>query len=173
MIFIFELFYSFFKIGLFGFGGGYSMISLIQKELELHGWLNIEEFIDVIAISQMTPGPIAINSGTFVGYQVSTVLGSLIATFAVVLPSFILVLLLAHYFNKVKKSTYVQDLLRYLRPTVIGLIIAASITIAKTSIVDISSVLIVLMVVFMMSKTRVHPILIIVLAGLSGALIYA
>ncbi|MFW6029655.1 MAG: chromate transporter [Halanaerobiales bacterium] len=172
LAFLLDLFNSFFKIGLFGFGGGYSMISLIQRELEVHGWLSMEEFIDVIAISQMTPGPIAINSGTFVGYQISTVFGSLTATIAVVLPSFILVLLLAHFFNNVKDSDYVQNLLKYLRPTVIGLIIAASFSIAKTSVVDLSSILIVLMVIFLMGKTRIHPILIIVLSGLSGVLIY-
>lgn len=168
-----ELYISFFKIGLFGFGGGYAMISLIQRELEKYGWLNMEEFIDVIAVAEMTPGPIAINSGTFVGFKISTVLGALTATIAVITPSIILVLILAHFFNKIKGSKYIDTVLGYLRPTVIGLIVTAAFTIAKTSIVDLASIIIAISVIILMVKTNIHPILVIILAGLSGMIIYA
>ncbi len=168
-----DIYLSFFKIGLFGFGGGYAMISLIQAELVNRRWIRLEEFIDIIAIAQMTPGPIAINSGTFVGYRVSTIFGSLVATIAVITPSFILVLILARYFHKVKDSNFIKNLLRYLRPTVIGLIVAAAITIAKTNVVDIRSLIILIAVILIMYKTEAHPILVIMLAGLSGAVIYA
>ncbi|NLV89566.1 MAG: chromate transporter, partial [Tissierellia bacterium] len=85
-----KLFISFFKIGAFSFGGGYAMLPLIKEEIiDVHGWLTNTEFIDIIAISEMTPGPIAINSATFLGYKVAGVLGSVVATIAVVLPSFI------------------------------------------------------------------------------------
>lgn len=168
-----NLYLSFFKIGLFGFGGGYAMISLIQVELASHGWIQLEEFIDIIAIAQMTPGPIAINSATFVGFKVFSIFGSIIATIAVITPSIILVLLLARYFNEVKDSEYIKNLLQYLRPVVIGLIVSAAVTIAKTSIVDIRSFLILIVVIYMMHKTKVHPILVIMLAGLSGAVIFS
>lgn len=167
------LFNSFFKIGLFGFGGGYAMISLIQKELERYGWLNMKEFTDIIAIAEMTPGPIAINSGTFVGFQsTSTVLGALFATMAVIAPSFILVMILAHYFNKIKDSKYINAVIRYIRPTVIGLIILAALSLVKTSIIDIPTFLISASVLTLMLKTEIDPIKVIILAGLSGALIY-
>ncbi|MFW6035667.1 MAG: chromate transporter [Halothermotrichaceae bacterium] len=164
---------SFFKIGLFGFGGGYAMISLIQQELITHSWMTMEEFLDIIAIAQMTPGAIAVNSGTFVGYNVSTVIGSFTATVSVIAPSFILVLLLAYYFKKVKDLDYIEKLLLFLRPAVIGLIIAAAFTIGKSSFVDIKSILIAAGVLILMLSTKIHPILLIVLAGFSGVLLYA
>ena len=97
MIFL-SLFITFFEIGLFGFGGGYGMLSLIQHEtVETHHWLSTAEFTDIVAISQMTPGPIGINSATYIGYVVTgSVLGSLVTTFTVVLPPFILTLIAAH-----------------------------------------------------------------------------
>ncbi|MFW6306735.1 MAG: chromate transporter [Bacillota bacterium] len=167
-----QLYLSFFKIGMFGFGGGYAMISLIQDELVSQKWLQVNEFIDIIAIAQMTPGPIAINSGTFVGFKMSSIWGSLIATIAVVTPSFLMVLILARFFNKIKDSDYVKKILSYLRPTVIALILIAAITIARTGIADFKGVLITIAVVFIMLKTNLHPIMIILLAGLSGAIIY-
>lgn len=170
---IINLITSFFKIGLFGFGGGYAMISLLQKELEKYGWLTMQEFVDIIAIAEMTPGPIAVNSGTFVGFKsTSSVLGAFFATLAVIMPSFILVLLLAHYFKKVKNSKYINSVIRYIRPTVIGLIILAALSLVKTSIIDIPTFIILASVIITMLKTDLNPITLIVIAGFSGALIY-
>lgn len=169
---LFDLLISFFKIGLFGFGGGYAMISLIQNELLAHGWLSMEEFINIIAIAEMTPGPIAINSGSYVGLKIAGLPGSIIATTAVVIPSFFLVLLLAHFYKQIRESRYIKGLLLYLRPTVIALILAAAISIARTSIIDIKSIIIVLGTFFLLHRTKVHPITIIILAGVSGALLY-
>ncbi|ACL69167.1 chromate transporter [Halothermothrix orenii] len=166
------LYYSFFKIGLFGFGGGYAMISLIQEELACNNWLNLDEFLDIIAIAQMTPGPVSINSGTFVGYKISTATGSLIATLAVITPSFFMILLVARFFEKIKNSQYISYILRYLRPTVIGLIIAAALKIGKNSVGDVASVLIVLSVILIMAKTKIHPVIVIMLAGITGVIIY-
>ena len=106
MIFL-QLFYTFFKIGLFGFGGGYAMLSMIQGEVVTrHGWLSPQEFTDIVAISQMTPGPIGINSATYVGFTVTgSVWGSITATFAVVLPSFLLMLIISKFFLKYQKSS--------------------------------------------------------------------
>src|SRR5690554_3236556 len=93
-----ELFISFFKIGAFSFGGGYAMLPLIKEEtIEIHGWLTNAEFIDILAISEMTPGPIAINAATFLGYRVSGVIGSIVATIAVSLPSFIVMGTIIHF----------------------------------------------------------------------------
>ena len=131
-----NLFYSFFKIGLFGFGGGYAMISLIQGEVvNRHHWLTSGQFTDIVAISQMTPGPIGINSATYVGYTSVVnagyghawgVLGSATATFAVVLPSFILMLLISKFLMKYKNHPVVEHVFEGLRPAVVGLLAAAA-----------------------------------------------
>ena len=134
MIFV-SLFITFFEIGLFGFGGGYGMLSLIQHEtVESHHWLSTAEFTDIVAISQMTPGPIGINCATYCGYttlhnatgsMLMGLLGSVIATFALVLPSFILMLLISKMFLKYMHSHTVESIFSGLRPAVVGLMIAA------------------------------------------------
>lgn len=164
---------SFFKVGLFGFGGGYAMVSLLQKELEKYGWLSMQEFVDIIAIAQMTPGAIAVNSGTYVGFKSSSsILGAFMATFAVITPSFILVLLLAHFYKKIKESDYITAIIRYIRPAVIGLIIIAALSLVKSSIIDLPTFAISTIVIGIMIKTSINPIALIIAAGVSGALIY-
>ena len=135
MIFLL-LFITFFQIGLFGFGGGYGMLSLIQGEVvHHHHWMTTAQFTDIVAISQMTPGPIGINSATYVGYSSLVnagyapgwgVLGSFIATFAVVLPSFVLMLLISKFLMKYKNHPYVENVFLGLRPAVVGLLAAAA-----------------------------------------------
>ena len=116
------------KIGIFGFGGGYAMLSLIQYEVvDKYHWLTLQEFTDVVAISQMTPGPIGINSATYIGYTATgSVWGSVIATFAVCLPSFLLVLLISFFYAKFKNNKYVAAAFTGLRPMTVGLIGALS-----------------------------------------------
>ena len=135
MIFL-QLFYTFFIIGLFGFGGGYGMLSLIQTETVIrHHWLSSAEFTNIVAISQMTPGPIGINSATYCGYTAvhnagftggMAVLGSVTATAALVLPSLILMLLISKMFLKYMKTPLVQSVFMGLRPVVVGLLAAAT-----------------------------------------------
>ncbi len=135
MIFI-ELFYTFFIIGVFGFGGGYGMLSLIQAEtVQHHQWLTSAEFTNIVAISQMTPGPIGINSATYCGYTAVhnagygmglSVLGSFIATLALLLPSLILMILISKMFMKYMKTQLVQDVFAGLRPAVVGMLAAAA-----------------------------------------------
>ena len=130
------LFYTFFKIGLFGFGGGYAMLSMIQGEVVTkYQWLTTSQFTDIVAISQMTPGPIGINSATYVGYSAVVnagyspamgVLGSAMATFAVVLPSFILLFTITKILIKYRETDLVDTMFSLLRPTVVGLIAAAA-----------------------------------------------
>ena len=135
MIFL-SLFVTFFKIGLFGFGGGYGMLSLIQAETVVHHhWLSSAEFTNVVAISQMTPGPIGINSATYCGFTAMQnagfdpamcVLGSVVATFSLVLPSFILMILISRMFMKYMDTPLVQSMFLGLRPAVVGLLAAAA-----------------------------------------------
>ena len=135
MIFLY-LFYTFFKIGLFGFGGGYAMLSLIQGEVVTrYHWINASEFTDIVAISQMTPGPIGINSATYVGYtavlnagysEAFAVIGSIVATFAVVFPSFVLMIAISKFFLKYQKHPAVEAVFSGLRPAVVGLLAAAA-----------------------------------------------
>ncbi len=135
MIFL-ELFYTFFIIGLFGFGGGYGMLSLIQTETVIHHqWLSSAEFTNIVAISQMTPGPIGINAATYCGYTAAhnagfntwmAMLGSATATFALVLPSLILMILISKMFMKYMNTSAVQNVFAGLRPAVVGLLAAAA-----------------------------------------------
>ena len=131
-----ELFYTFFIIGLFGFGGGYGMLSLIQTETVLrHHWLSSAEFTNIVAVSQMTPGPIGINSATYCGYTAvhnagfgggMAVLGSITATFAIILPSLILMILISKMFLKYMNTPVVQSVFAGLRPVVVALLAAAT-----------------------------------------------
>ncbi|MFA4180504.1 MAG: chromate transporter [Prevotella sp.] len=135
MIFL-QLFITFFFIGLFGFGGGYGMLSLIQGEVVHHWyWMTTSEFTDIVAISQMTPGPIGINSATYCGYtavhnagmgNAMAILGSITATFALVLPSLILMILISRMFMKYMNTSVVQSVFMGLRPAVVGLLGAAT-----------------------------------------------
>ena len=131
-----QLFYVYLKIGIFGFGGGYAMLSLIQADVvDRYGWISSQEFTDIVAISQMTPGPIGINSATYIGYTAihnagyspaMAVFGSCLTTFAVCLPSFLLVLAISYAFAKFRNNKYVAAAFYGLRPATVGLIAAAA-----------------------------------------------
>lgn len=149
------------------------MLPLIQKEIiEIHGWFTGQEFIDMIAIAEMTPGPIAINSATFLGYKMGGVLGSIIATFAVTLPSFIVMLTIVHFFNKFKDSDYVQWAFKGIRPVVFGLIASAGISVAMDTYMDLKSIVISLGIFYFVSFKKMHPILSIAIAGILGVILY-
>lgn len=169
-----QLFIAFFKIGLFGFGGGYAILSLIQHEIDKYGWISQAEFTDVIAISQMTPGPIGINSATYVGYAASgSVLGSVVATFAIVLPSFIIMITLVKFFFRLQGNKYMEWAFLGLRPAVIGLIgAAAALLMTSENFVDYISFIIFGAVFLLSFKGKVHPILLIVASGVAGFLVY-
>ncbi|MGF7058873.1 chromate transporter [Brassicibacter mesophilus] len=168
-----KLFISFFKIGAFSFGGGYAMLPFIQEEvIEVHHWLTASEFVDILAIAQMTPGPIALNSATFIGYRLGGIWGSLSATTAVVMPSFIIILTIAHFFNKFKESQNVQWAFKGIRPVVLGLIASAGISVAKGTIVDLRSTFIAVSLFYLLSFKKLHPIVAIVIAGVMGVILY-
>ncbi len=170
-----QLFYTFFIIGIFTFGGGYAMLSLIQNEVVVnHAWVTAQEFTDMVAISQMTPGPIGINSATYVGYAVTgNIFGSLVATTAVMLPSFIIVLTVCKLYEKFKKSNIFAALLKFLRPIVIGMIAAAAaILITPDNFIDYTSWLLFAAAFIACQWLKMNPILIIILAGVVGFFIY-
>ena len=123
---LWQLFVSYLKIGFFGFGGGYAMLSLIQNEVVLqHQWLTNAEFSDILAISQMTPGPIAINSATYIGYTLAGVPGACVATFSVCLPALTIMVLLTRFFLKLKENPYLENVISAMRPVMVGMIAAA------------------------------------------------
>ncbi|KGF03603.1 chromate transporter, partial [Anaerococcus lactolyticus] len=136
-----KLFISFFKIGLFSFGGGYAALALIQQEVVVeNSWLAVGEFNDLITISQMTPGPIALNSATFVGQRVAGFPGSLAATIGCILPSAIIVGALSYFYKKYKDIDIMADVLKFLRPAIVVMILIAGLDILKTSLFDINPV---------------------------------
>lgn len=173
MTVLMKLFISFFKIGAFSFGGGYAMLPLIEEEvIQIHQWITRSEFIDILAISEMTPGPIAINSATFLGYKIAGLLGSAVATFAVTLPSFIIMSIIFFSINKFKDSPYVAWIFDGIRPIVVGLILAAAINIGITTLVDFKSIAIAVSLFYLVTFKKLNPILAIVMAGIVGIILY-
>lgn len=168
-----DLFVSFFKIGAFSFGGGYAMLPLIEDEIiKVNGWLSTSEFVDILAIAEMTPGPIAINSATFLGYKVASIPGAIVATIAVVLPSFIVMSLIFHFITKFKNSPYVDWIFTGIRPIVLGLIASAAITVGKNAFIDFKSILIALGLFYGVSFKKLNPIVGIILSGILGVILY-
>lgn len=175
-----ELFLTFMKIGAFTFGGGYAMIAMIQAEAEHQGWLTQEELVDFVALSESTPGPLAVNMATFVGMRTGGVLGAIIATLGIILPSFIIILIIAKCFEKYEKSKAVGGIMSGLKPAVVGMIGAAFISVARTvffpSGVSVSAFSAVSFWVFLglfaaasvLAFKKVHPIKIILLSAVIG-----
>lgn len=186
-----KLFLSFVKIGLFSFGGGYAMIPLIQKEVSTQGWLHAAELVDIIAIAEMTPGPIAVNAATYIGYQTAGFAGSLAATIGVTLPPILLILIIANYFFKFRDQPVITMVFYGVRPAVTGLIVAAAIFIAEIALIkenvfsfhalwskpaaflNFTESLIMLTVFAALLKYKLHPLLLMALAGLAGIIIWA
>ncbi|MBR1928195.1 MAG: chromate transporter [Paludibacteraceae bacterium] len=168
------LFLSFFKIGLFGFGGGYAILSLIQYETERYGWLTQQEFADMVAISQTTPGPIGINAATYVGYNVTgTVLGSALTTFALILPSLILMFALCNLYFKIKDNVYMVGVMQGLRYIVVGLIAAAALLLmTPENFIDIFSYALFFLVFIGTLFFKINPILLIISSGAVGYVMY-
>ena len=195
-----QLIWAYIKIGIFGFGGGYAMLSLVEKAVVGPGWISETMFTDIVAISQMTPGPIGINSATYIGYvapgSVSPeysgvawgLLGSCLATLAVVLPSFFLVLYSSPFLRRHHESGIIKGIFMGLRPVVVGLIASAALMLMNASnfnpngiswqlVVNIVISVVAFCLVFFPipgsgGKKKIHPILVIILAGLAGYLIY-
>lgn len=168
-----KLYIAFLKIGTFSFGGGYAMLPFIQTEVVNNGWISMSEFTDIIGISQMTPGPVSINTATFVGYKLSGPIGSICATLGVVTTSFILVSIITKVMDKFKESKVIKSALLGMRPVLIALIIYAFLDLAKESYLDIKSIVITLIIAVILFSKKVHPILVIVISAALGLVFYA
>ena len=189
-----QLFWTYTKIGLFGFGGGYAMLSLVQDEVVVkQGWVTEQQFTDIVALSQVTPGPIGINSATYIGYTATgSILGAIVATLAVSLPSFILVMLISMAFSRFRQNRWVEAAFVGIRPASVRLIASAALLLsihaegvwqwishgnAETIVVhenfpDLRSILLFSITFIAAIKRWVHPILLIVLAGAAGWVLY-
>ena len=165
----FTLFWTFFKIGLFSFGGGYAILAMIQQEVVLrHAWLTQSQFTDVVAISQMTPGPIAINAATFIGYQQAGIPGSLLCTFGVILPSLILMLAITLTYLRLRKQAWFKNVMQKLRWLTLGLIGAAVILIGKGAFPDWFSVAVFAICLVVYIRFKPNPIYLMLGAALVG-----
>jgi len=181
-----ELLWSFFQIGLFSIGGGYAAMPLIQHQVvDVHPWLTMTQFADIMTIAEMTPGPIAINSATFVGIQVAGLPGALVATIGCVLPSCVIVLTLAYVYYRFRGLTMVQGVLAGLRPAVVAMIASAGISLMILSFygqrslpadltgINYISVGIFALGLFILRKWKVNPIYVMAGAGALGVLLYS
>jgi len=185
-----KLIWAYLKIGLFGFGGGYAMLALIEREIVGPGWITEQMFTDIVAISQMTPGPIGINSATYIGYLAPGVssealsspffgiLGSLLCTLVVVLPSFLLVAYTSHLIHRHRDSVVVKGIFAGLRPVVIGLIASAALLLMNGSNFGTTEPQIIISVAICVAAfvlvyfVKLHPIAVIALSGVAGYLIF-
>lgn len=165
-----ELFFTFFRIGLFTFGGGYAMIPLMEKEIATHGWLTQAEFLDIVAVAEMTPGPISINSATFVGFKFAGVGGAALATFGVIAPSLIIMVIFAHFLARLKQSKY-GIALKGVTVGVVALIATAVYSLFQPAITGWIEGAIALVALGLALFTRISPILIILGAGVLGVLL--
>jgi chromate transporter len=184
----FQLYWTFFQIGLFSIGGGYASLPIIQDQVvNRNGWLTIEEFIDVVTVSQMTPGPIAINAATFIGVQLGGFLGALVATLGSVTPSLLIVLTIAYFYFKHQDLFLIKGLLRGIRPVVVALIASAMMSILllalfssdvdswfsiELSTLDWKSLLLFLVSFLVVLKWKVDPIHLILTSGFVGFILY-
>lgn len=183
MTLLVKLFITFFKIGLFGFGGGYAMIPLISDEITRNQWLTESEFIQIIGIAEMTPGPIAVNSATFVGYRLNGIPGSLVATLGVTMPSLLILIFISTFFFKYYKHPLVDRIFWGIRPVIAGLVFSAVLILARTTFLvggawpasgwpmlepaTLVSFVVILGLAYGFKK-KIHPILYIVIAGVIG-----
>lgn len=182
MMALLKLFFVFFKIGLFTFGGGYAMIPMIRQEMLLGGYLSIDEINQFIGIAESTPGPFAVNMATFAGFHTFGVLGATFATLGVVLPSFIIILLIAYYSDKFIKTHIAQTILSFLKPVILGLILAAGLGVLlhatlgdvfETIIVDYIAIVI-FVVVMVLSRVfrKLSPIHLVIISACLGLVLY-
>jgi chromate transporter len=164
-----SLFLTFCKIGLFSFGGGYAVLAMIQQEVvNINAWMTASEFADIVAISQMTPGPIAINAATFVGYRQGGIPGSLVCTLGVIFPSIVLMLTITFTYIKLAKLPWFQNIFQKLRWVTLGLIAAAMLLIGKTAFTDLFSVIIFVAALFVTWRWKTNPIYLMLGAAVIG-----
>ncbi|MGP4038415.1 chromate transporter [Gracilibacillus sp. D59] len=176
---LWDLFWTFLLIGFVSFGGGYAMIPVIETEVSQHGWMTTQEFTDVIAVAGMSPGPIATNSAIFVGYHTAGISGAIVSALGMVIPSLLIILIIATFFFKFNELYIVKSAFYGLRPIITGLIMYAALkfAISNNVIGEISWRTVSLLIIcgfsfFALMKLRLHPIFVIALAGVYGIVLY-
>lgn len=176
-----EVFFTFFVIGAFTFGGGYAMLPLVQEAVLRNGWLSESQILDFLAVSESTPGPFAVNMATYVGFKTCGLAGAFLATLGVVLPSFIVILLVAKWYQKFQSSQMVKGCMSGIRPAVVGLIGGAALSVGASLLVtegahfvsrmEILKMLPILVITGIMAAKKVHPISIILVSAVLGIVI--
>ncbi len=170
---VLDLFLTFLRIGAVSFGGGYAMMSLINREVVLtHGWLGATEFVDLIAISESTPGPIAINAATYVGFKIAGPAGSVAATLGVIAVPFILMSLLGALFARYGSNAVVRDVLGGVRPVVVVLIASAAVSVAGPALTGIVPAVVAVLAAVGILVFKIDPVLLLGLAGVLGLILY-
>lgn len=167
-----EMFNSFFKIGAFTIGGGYAMVPLIEKEVvDRKGWIKQDEFLDMLSLAQSAPGPIAVNTAVFVGYKISGIPGAIVTTLGAVLPSFLIILLVALFFIDIKDSLVVERIFKGIRPAVVALILAPTIRLSKGAKINRKTIIIPIAVAILVAFLKITPIYIIIVAAVIGIML--
>lgn len=170
---LFDIFKTFFKIGAFTIGGGYAMIPIIQKEVvDNKKWMKNEEFLDAIAVTNSLPGPLAINSATFVGYKTAGVAGAAAAALGAVMPSFIIILIIAIFFSNFSNNAILDNIFAGVRPAVVALILYALVKLAKSAGITKINIAIGIISLALILFLNLHPIFVVILAGISGMFIF-
>lgn len=168
-----QLLTTFFKIGLFSFGGGYAMIPLIQKEIvDKRAWVDKDEIVDVLAVAQSTPGAVAVNSATAIGYKIAGKKGALFSTIGVAVPSFVIIITIASFFSKIKDYKLVQNAFAGIGAAVVALIITAAVSVSKSSIKDKIDILLAIITFVLVAFLKVNPIFLIIGGALYGVIVY-
>jgi chromate transporter len=163
----------FISAGAFSFGGGYAVLIMLQQEVvAAQGWLSPQEFVNIIAIAEMTPGPIAVNTSTFVGYQLFGLFGGILCTLCIIAVPFSLSLTASIFFQKFRENRYLKSALKGIRPAVVGLIAAVSIAMARASFTDTASILIFAASLGLLWKFKFNPILVLLASGCCGIAVY-
>lgn len=178
-----ELFFVFFKIGLFTIGGGYAMIPMIEDEVVMQkGWITSSEILNFLAISESTPGPFAINTATLIGFQQAGILGGIVATLGVVMPSFLIIYIIAKFMSKFSENYYVKSVFKILKPVIIGLLMAVVVSLVSKNLfigeeagylLDWKAIVI-MVVILTLSQIfkKAHPVLLIFISGVLGYIFY-
>jgi chromate transporter len=170
---LFEIFKTFFKIGAFTIGGGYAMIPIIQKEVvDNKNWMENEEFLDAIAVTNSLPGPLAINSATFVGYKTAGISGAFAAALGAVMPSFLIILTIAIFFSSFSNNPLLESVFAGVRPAVVALIAYALVKLAKSAGITKINIALGLIALAAILFIKLHPIFVVILAGIAGMFIF-
>lgn len=170
---LFEIFITFFKIGAFTIGGGYAMIPIIQKEVvDNKKWLKDDEFLDSIAVTNSLPGPLAINSATFVGYKTAGIPGAIAAVLGAVMPSFLIILIIAMFFSNFSENPILEQIFSGVRPAVVALIVYALVKLTKSVGINKINIGLALAALALILLADIHPVFVIIMAGIAGLLIF-